>query len=318
MANESIKLGISFAHDQIRFIEAEVWNGKLNLTSIVQMPMPRPFDYAVIGDEKLIPRFSELLDKSLENFNEKVDSALVCIDRRLALKKTFAVDKNLSEDAVRKHIEWELEQALIAPRDEYNVGFEHIILPKSKSDVVVFAAIRKAIVTYIDEIFKKSRLSLQTIDLDVFASTRALEQTYGDKLNGVSALVEFWPTGIGYTILIDGAYAISTEKAVPGDDKKALLGDFAAEELAAVVNKEITRLVEYLEEELNVATLDRIFVAGEVVERSFVTELEKLQLSASVAFVEHFNNVHRQLNIESQMLIDEHAERFLSCFGMIL
>ncbi len=318
MANESIKLGISFARDQIRFIEAEVWNGRFNLISIVQMPTPGPFDLTIIGDEKLIPRFSELLNNSLENFTDGVDSAGVCIDRRLALKKTFAVDKNLSEDAIRKHIEWELEQALIAPRDEYNVGFEHIVLPRSKNDVVVFAALRKAVVSYIDEIFKKSRLSLQTVDLDVFSSIRALGHAYGDKLNGVSALVEFWPTGVGYTILVDGMYAISTEKPVSNDDKKALIGDIPASELASIVNKEINRLVEYLEEELNISNLDRIFVAGEEADRAVVSELEKLQLSASVDFVEPFNNVHRQLNIESQMLIDEHAERFLSCFGMIL
>ena len=44
MANESIKLGISFSHDTIRFIEAEEWNGKLNLTSVVQVPLPKVFE----------------------------------------------------------------------------------------------------------------------------------------------------------------------------------------------------------------------------------------------------------------------------------
>ncbi len=317
MTNESTKLGISLSREMIRFIEAEEVNGNLNLISVVQVPLEQSFDFSVLGKESLVPWFSEKIDQSLENFSAGVNHARLCIDRRLLLKKTFAADKNLSKDAVRKHIEWELDQALISPRDEYNVGFEHVILPGLKNDIVVFAAIRKALVAYIEDIFKKSRLSLDEIDLDLFASIRALGQAYADKLSGVSALIEFSEKDIGYTILVDGKYAISTENAVSGADDKATNSDLSASELAANANAELTHLLEYLEEELGISNIDRIFIAGEA-ERSLASELEKLQLSASVSFAEPFNNVHRQLNIESQMLIDEQAERFMSCFGMIL
>ena len=318
MAGESIKLGISISRDQIRFIEAEEWSGKLNIISVVQIAMPKSFDFSIIGDENLIPQFSSLIDKALENFSDKISTARVCIDRRLALKKTFAADKNLSDEAIRKHIEWELEQALIAPRDEYNVGFEHVSLKSSKNDIVVFAAIRKALVSYIEGIFKKSRLSLESIDLDLFASIRALDQAYSDKLKGVSALVDLSTTGIGYTILVDGLYAISTEKSLASDENKVAFEDLPVGELASIINSELNQLVEYLEEELNISNLDRIFIGGDKAGRSIVSELHSLQLSASVDIVEPFNNVHRQLNIESQMLVDEHAASFMSCFGMIL
>jgi len=317
MANESIKLGISLSRDMIRFIEAEVMNGNLNIISVVQVPLEQQFDFSMLGEENLVPHFSEKIDQSLDNFSAAINSARLCIDRRLVLKKTFAADKNLTQDAIRKHIEWELDQALISPRDEYNVGFEHVILPGLKNDIVVFAAIRKALVGYIEDIFKKSRLSLEEIDLDLFASIRALGQAYRDNLAGVSALIECSDKDIGYTILVDGLYAISTESAVSTEDDKATIADLSVGELAANVNAELTHLLEYLEEELGISNIDRVFIAGEA-ERSLASELEKLQLSAAVSFVEPFNNVHRQLNIESQMLIDEQAERFISCFGMIL
>ena len=318
MASESIKLGISISRDKIRFIEAEEWNGKINVTSVVQTTLPQMFDFSIIGDENIVPQFSSLIDKALENFNDKISSARICVDRRLAIKKTFAADKNLSEGAIRKHIEWELEQALIAPRDEYNVGFEHVSMQNSKNDVVAFAAIRKALVKYIEDIFKKSRLTLESIDLDLFASIRALNQAYADKLKGVSAMIDLSTSGIGYAILVDGLYAVSTEKSLAVDDSKFAIEDLPANELATKINEELKQLVEYLEEELNVSNLDRIFIGGEKAEREFVAKLQKLQLAASVEIVEPFNNVHRQLNIESQMLIDEQASSFMSCFGMIL
>lgn len=317
MKSESTKLGMSLSREMIRFIEAEEVSGILNIVSAVQVPLEQPFDFSMLGKENLVPRFSEKIDQSLENFSAGVKHVRLCIDRRLVLKKTFAADKNLTQDAIRKHIEWELDQALISPRDDYNVGFEHVVLQGTKNDIVVFAAIRKALVGYVENIFKKSRLTLEEIDLDLFASLRALVQAYPDKLAGVSALIECTETDIGYTILVDGQYAISTERAISTTDDKATRSDLTVSELAANVNAELTHLLEYLEEELGISTIDRIFIAGEA-ERSFASELEKLQLSASVGFAEPFNNVHRQLNIESQMLIDEQAEKFMSCFGMIL
>ncbi len=318
MANESIKLGIDLSREKIRFIEAEEWNDRLNITCTVQELLQKPFEFAVVGDEQLVPEISSLIDKAAESFHEHASEARVCIDRRLALKKTFAVDKRLSTEAISKHIEWELEQTLIAPRDEYNVGFEHIVLPTAKNDIVVFAAVRKALVSYIDRIFKTSRLTLKALDIDLFASIRALVRAYEDKLGGVSALVDLSGSGIGYALLVDGQYAISTEKSYATASDQTTADELSAQDLAAKVNSELKGLIEYLEEELGISNLNHIYICGEKAGREIVSELQGLQLTAAVDMVEPFQNVHRQLNIESQMLMDEYAPSFLSCFGMIL
>ena len=55
------------------------------------------FDFSVIGDDDYVPQIADLIDKTLENFSVNVTDAHVCIDRRLALKKNFAIDKGLIE-----------------------------------------------------------------------------------------------------------------------------------------------------------------------------------------------------------------------------
>lgn len=316
MANESIRIGIDFSKDMIRFIEAERWNGKMNLTNVLQAPLPTTFDYSTIGDVKLVPQFSDAIDKACESFNPKAKSARLCIDRRLAIKKTFAVDKGLSEDEIRQHIEWELEQLLIAPRDEYNVGFELTILDSKQSDIIVFVAVRKSLIRYLQDIFKKSRLELRGVDLDLFASERALEYAYPENLKGVSALIEFNHSGIGLTVLCNGKYALSNE--LPAVINQKEFQDLASADLVIPVQNELNKLLQNLQENLGISSVNRIFLSGESADKSLINDIERLFNDVPVMFVEPFKNMYRQLNIESQMLIDNHPENFLSCLGMVL
>ena len=294
MENESLRLGICFSQDTIRFIEAEVWNSKINITGIVQLAMPSPFDYSTIGDSNLIPQFANVIDKSLENFNSSIQSAKLCFDRKLTIKKTFAVDKGLSDKEIRQHIEWELEQLLIAPRDEYNVDYEHTELPNSQHDIVVFVALRKAIVSYIEEIFIKSRLNLTALDVDLFASVRALQNAYADKLKGLSAVVEYNKSGIGFSLLLDGKYVLSEELPLLIGDNKYY--DLPADDLASHSYSEIEKLVDRLQDKVP-PQLHRILVSGENAEHAILTPLEQLSHDSAVQLVEPFKNAHKQLNI---------------------
>lgn len=315
MTDESVKIGIEFAKDVIRFIEAERWNGKLNITNVQQVQLPHPFDYSAIGDEKLIPHFAEVIDRACESFNPKSKKTRVCIDRRLVMKKTIEVDKGFTENDIRQHIEWELDQLLIAPRDEFNVGFEHVILNTKQSDIIVFVAVRKALIRYLQDIFKKSRLELESVDVDLFAAVRALAHGYGHTLKGSSALLQFNRSGIGLTVLYDGKYALSGELSAVINDRD--YASLPSAELAIPVQTELNRLLKSLQDRLNFSALNRIFIAGDSADKAIVNELEHVYPATAVVVVDSFKNIYRQLNIESQMLIDNHPENFISCVGMV-
>ena len=316
MANESTKLGISFAHDKIRFIEVEDVADRQKLIGISEVQIPQVFDFSVIGDQTLVPQFADIIQKELENLQCKTPIARVSLDNRLAIKKTFAVDKELSQDDIRGHVEWELEQMLVAPRHEYNVGFEHNKISRAKSNIVIFAAIRKAIVKYIQDIFSKGDLSLQALDLDTFASIRALNHAYADKLKDVCALVDVGHSNVVYTLLVDGIYAFSKEGTHIKNAEQ--IKDMPAEELAAIAHEELQKLLESLEENLKISSLDRVYLAGDLGTDIIAQELEKLQYPTIVSLAEPFNNIQQQLNIDSQMLIAKMAARFMPCFGMVL
>jgi Tfp pilus assembly PilM family ATPase len=280
------------------------------------VPLPKPFDFAIVGDHDYVPQVSNLLDKTLENFSATISSARVCVDRRLALKKFIPVDKGLTAEEIKNHVEWELEQLLIAPRDEFNVDFDHIAIPNAKKDVVAFAAIRKAVVGFIVDIFQKSRLTLEFLDLDLFASIRALSMIDSDVNNGESALVEFGQAGVGISFLVDGLLAASSDLASTIDNQR--VDDLSTDALALAIHAELQKLTENVEENFLAMELERVFISGHIKDKSIVDQVQKLLPSAAVLLVEPFNHVHKQLNVESQMLIDNQGEQFLSCLGMVL
>ncbi|MDZ7369982.1 MAG: pilus assembly protein PilM [candidate division KSB1 bacterium] len=316
MDNETVRVGVDIGRDKIRFIEAEFWNGKLTVTNVQQYSFPVAFDFTTIGDSKFIPRFAEIIDKACETFSQKAKSAFVSIDRRLTIKKTFAVDKKLTDEEIRQHIEWELEQVLIAPRDEYNVGYEHSIIPMGKGDVVVFVAVRKALIGYLKEIFKKSRLTLETVDLDLFASLRALQFAYKETLNGLTVLLEFTRGGVGFSILSDGRYALSSEMppVVDGKDFYSL----SSAEMADILQKEIDKLLINLRDNLGLMNLNRIAVAGEAADKALLNDLEHIYPGSASFWVDPFATCYKMLNLESQRLIENYPQSFLACMGMVL
>ncbi len=316
MVNEGVRIGIELARNKIRFIEAESWNGRLNITSVQQSDLPTQFDFTTIGDPGMISRFSETIDQACTGFDPQHRQARLCIDRRLVIKKTFAVDKDMAEADIRQHIEWELEQLLTAPRDEFNVGYEHTVLNLGRNDVVVFVAVRKALIHYLQEIFKKSRLELESVDLDLFASIRALRYAHGDVVHGTTALLEFNRSGIGITLLHDGGYVLSDELPAVINEKDYTT--LPSAEVAVPLQAELHKLLQNIKDNLGILTLNRIVLAGECTDKALMSDLDHLFPRVPIIFAEPFNNSYRQLNIESQRVIDTYGQNFLSCLGMVL
>jgi len=316
MENESLKLGISFLHDKVRFIEAEELSGFLNIMSIVEGQLPVPLDFNVLGNSDQIPQFADVIDKTLDNLHSDVQTARVAVDRKLAIKKTFAVDKDLQDQEIRSQIEWELEQLLIAPRDEYNVGYEHVQLPHQfEKDIVVFVIVRKALVEYIQNIFRKTRLRLEILDIDLFSSIRSLLNSTHDAANGAKALIDVNNNHLGFSLLVDGNYAVSSE--LPSKVGDEPIEDMDMAERAGRMQNEIETMLQKIDQ-TGTINVDHIYLTGEACSDELTEELVKIQNRAAVSYVNPFQNIHRQLNIEAEMLIEKHPERFASAVGMVL
>ncbi len=312
MNNESLRLGISLTKNKIRFVEAEIWNDEISLLNVAEADLDTSFEMPVIRNNELVPRFATIIDNTINSSSLQASTARLSLGRRFALTKTVLLDKELEESKVRQHIEWELDQYLISPRDEHNVGFEYVSPPGIAKDIVVIVAVRKAVVKYIQEIFKKSVVSLDTIDLDIFSELRALKKGAEEIRHGLNAIVNISENGLNLVLLENGHFMISSEYLE--DDSGHLEG--TSSQIAQTIHSELNNLSQKMGRQN--AQISNIYFSGESVESSVLYEVGNIYNETTVRKANPFDNVHRQLNLEAEDFIQNIPEKFVASFGMVI
>ena len=312
MDNESLRLGISLTQNKIRFVEAEIWNNETSLLNVTEADLDTSFEMPVIRNNDLVPRFATVIDNAVNSSSLQARTARLSLGRRFALTKAVLLDKELEESKVRQHIEWELDQYLISPRDEFNVGFEYVSPPGITQDIAIVVAVRKSVVRYIQEIFKKTVVSLDTIDLDIFSEMRALKKGADEIQHGLNAIVNISDNGLNLVLLENGHFLISSEYLE--DENDQLEG--TSSQIAQTIHRELNSLAKKMGRQN--AQISNIYFSGESVESSVLYEVGNIYNETTVRKANPFDNVHRQLNLEAEDFIQNIPEKFVASFGMVI
>ena len=316
---DKVVLGTSIFGKKLRFVEAQKWDGKVQLQQAAEADLSVPLDYYAIGNRDLIPKFAEEIQNHLSENGLKAKQAQVALERRLVHLKRLQVDENLNDAEVRQHVEWELEQLLISSRDDYNVGYEEIAKTKAGFRNIVVVAVRKAIIHFLKDVFDLTPLELATVDVDLFAAIRGLRGEAAGVPQGTAALIEFHDRGVDFVLMHNGLYITSSELPTfrnEAEQEKVL--DGFGEDLAILVNDELTRLLKSFDSTLIPNMLEKIFLAGEKADSSIIPYLQNFQSTAEIVFADSFKNVKWDPMRDPSIVIKESAEKFLAAVGMVL
>jgi len=316
---EDILLGLNFSGNNLRAVEAEKREGLVHLITVAESRMEAPFDFSAIGAEEYISQFANNINSLVDRAGIRAKSARFALERRMVLLKRLVVDHEISDVELRQQVEWELEQLLVAPRDEYNVGFERIGPVSDKFDGVIIVAVRKAIIQYLKEIFNQTPLNLTVVDVDTFAAIRALWGDIDNSAQVLAVLIDFNKKGLFFTLVENGKYFLSSEVTASqqeGVDISHLNAN--SEEMAGFIADELSRLLQSAGNTYDPANIQNIFVAGENVDVEVISYLKERFNTAAVALADPFSNVRQRLDAESESLTKEKPEKFLAAVGMVL
>lgn len=316
---DDILLGLNFAGNSIYAVEAEKREGQIHLITVAESEMEYPFDFSAIGADEYVTSFANGINSLIDRVGIRSKAVRFALDRRMVLLKRLVVDRGLSDSELRQQVEWELEQLLVAPRDEYNVGFERLGPVSEKYEGVIIVAVRKAVISYLKEIFKQTPLNLTVVDVDIFAAIRSLWGDIEKASDGLSALVDFGKKSIFFTLVENGKYFLSSEISTSqseGSDLSRLNAN--SEELARFVEEELLRLVQGIGDYTVPQNLQQVFLAGEGVDMEIIPHLKQRFDAAMVGLADPFSNVRQRLDAESESLTKEKPEKFLVSVGMIL
>ena len=308
--NDNSVLGVSISRNDIRFVEAELWQDAPSITNVVEIQLDIPLDAKAVQNPELIPHFATLIDNAVDNSSLNARDARLSIYQDFALIKTFPVEAPLKNTEIRQHIEWELEQALISPRDHFNVGFE--LYPQANgSHVVVVAALRKSIVNYLQDIFKKSLVTLKSIDIDLTAELRALNSVSRPDLDGTNILVHY--DGLYFNLaLIKNSHFLSCLKSEIPLNTDVMSED--KEKAGTIIVNSMRDLCEHSGVELS--DIKTIYLSGHSLDDASFRNMHQI-VDQKVSKVNSFNSLNRQLNLESEEYVKKTPEKFLAAVGMV-
>lgn len=307
-------LGVHIDGNKLRMIEASKQSENIRLTTVAESTFAHPLEINIFDNDQLIPSFSDSIKRLVDEASIEAKDVRLALDRQMVILEKINVDQNLDDNQLKDHIEWELDQFLISTREEYNVGYEFVANFKKDISSVLVVSLRKKVVDYLKTIFENTPIDLNYVDLDIFSEIRGVREIL-TRTRGFSVIVHMKEAGFGFTILNEGKYFMSSESSMSQINQQDMN---SAPGLALTLNNEFKNLFEKLESQTKIRQFENVYLAGEKADPALIPHLKKLQETADIGFPNPFQNIQRELNPESELLIQEHPENFLAAIGMLL
>lgn len=314
---ETLKLGVTIEGNQLRLVETELENDQRVVRNIVETQLEIPFDFYVIGNNELVTRFSDAITEVTEKAQIQATEIFYALSQRLVLMKTLTIDPDITEMELKPHLDWEIAQFVISAREEYNIGYERLPVADGQDHKVVFVSVRSKIISDLKDIFSRTRFKLCMVDVDTFASIRAINANLNGNVK-TYALVELGEKGIFSYIAQNLQYLGSSEVTYPITAPGATESGAATNaELATLIAGELERILDRENARIKLRDLQEVYLYGDRLGDELVDQLNR-QLTIRV---QKANPFHRIKVRETPEIIDKirlRPDRFLVSVGMAL
>ena len=306
------RLGVYLYGNTLRIVEAQTENDTFKVVRIAETETDVPLDLKKLDDQTVYPAFVSAINNLVEKKGIMPGSANLALDHRMVIEQIISFDSDLNDSVLQEHLEWEMNQFLISPRDDYNIDYEQITSLKSGLDRYLVVAVRKKLIKFLTDVFNKSILNLTKIDLDKLAAVRALEKIQPQ--NGVVALVDCEDKNYDITLVYNGKFLLS--EAVNYSDNELQSED--VNQVSKDLNELLNRLVGRINDSIHMDSFHTVYFFGDKFNRKLLNEFEKLSNSYQAVYLNPFQELQLELDLESQNLVQQYSERFLYCLGMVV
>jgi len=265
-------LGISLVDDQLRIVEGHRGTGDdFRITRIAQGRSREPFSFKVVADKNMPRLFGEDITRLYQSQDFQVKRVAFSLDSDMVLVKRLDVDRDVADEHLQGHVQWEVEQFAISPTQKYIIDYEQLEAESTEElQKLLVVVVRKQVVRFLRHLFKNTDLQLSVVDVDVFSAHRALQVNYDYGTDENVSLVQVEDGRIRFAILRGRNFYLAQDVAAPA-------GTGAPDASAATVRlvaKELRRIV--LDHQLGkrVEDLSEIFLYGEGVDDQVLEGLQ--------------------------------------------
>jgi|GEM_PF-1142820 len=315
-------IGVSFAGNKLKLVEVESIGGQYQINRIIQKNANLSLniiEQSVKGDSAAVS-IGNLINDTLHLTELQINQATFSLDSQLVLIKKVPVDSDLPMQEIQNQVQWEAEQFVFHPIENYIIDYNHFIQSKDHPDAndLLIVMVRKSIIDFIQKIFDQTQLDLKIVDVDIFAAIRAVKSNYEYQRDEKIGLVDISNEGVKIILMTNGEYFVVTDFSFATAEhgkKTEIVPDDT--QLAKLIVKEFRKVLLDYQLGKRIEDLDRIFLYGEMVQPRLVESLQNLN-DVRITKVNPFRKVRFFSTDVDNEWVRNSPEMFAVCIGAAL
>ena len=306
-------MGLSFHPDQICLVEIQ--EGQVQ--AIGTRELVQSFDVDTLYDRGyFFENQDEIVQELIQNTGVKARETGVVLDGGMALIKKIPVALGLEEGAIKETMEWEADQFLISPREEYILDYQRLPFQTQMGNpVYVLILLRKRVLAGIRSLVRTCGLVLTDVDISVFSSIRTLLVNCDIGSEETSVIIDVQRQYATFIFIRQKEYFLSCRIHLhdSGSDviagKKSKVSDFLVKELRRLVFGH--RLGRGIED------LNRIFLIGSENIQNIFHDLSST-VSVPLEIANPFVKMNVAPSVSQSAEFNNYPERFAASMGAAL
>jgi len=314
-------VGVSISGQTIKLVEVEFLGGQYQIKKIVEKDANLSFDFhsAITQGEAAKRALADTLTEAIRSSRISAKKAAFTLDSQVVLVKKIPVDADLPEHEIKNQVQWEAEQFVFQPLDHYIIDYNHLRSGnRQEPDELLVVMVKRPVIDFLMDIFKRTPLALQIVDVDVFAAIRAIKANYEYKPEDKIGLIDLGWEGLKITMMTRGDYFLSTGFSFVGEQNgKKVLSIPDDEQLGKLISKELRRIILDYKIGKYIEDLDRIFFYGELVKPAVVENLQNFY-DVRINKINPFRKVRFNSVDAGDESIRNAPEKFVVCIGTAL
>lgn len=306
-------IGLAFTSEAIILANFQVDAGKKVLSNLDKIAYPFQYEENIIFLEDNIVRLSNILLNKFKALHINSPAVSISIESNLSLLKRIEIPHGLDEKEEFQHIQWDLNNSLINPVEEYFYLKTNNVYDRNTHKEVLVVAIRKNILEFFKSLINFSKLKLINLSTNNLAAELCFQNTFKENNEEINLLYKVNSDRIEFSCLLEKKLFMSEYIKLKPTNSRSI-DEILLEKITNYKNK----TENYFEHLTGSAKkVNNIFLYGMGFQDNFVERLSK-NVSTEVAIINPLININTSKNLDNfEMKLNELSE-FVESIGITL
>lgn len=301
-------LGLAFHPEYFSLVAAN----ETQIESLAVLELSRPFDLKSLRDGNwALHYYIETLTALYEKIGESGKQVNIVLDSSMALIKKIPIAMGLEEDMIKDQMQWEAEQLLISPLEQYNLVYERLpFAVPTGNPIYLQVLVRKKVIETVRKIVSEIGLQISEIDIDYFSIIRCLLYNYALAPKGLGVIIDLHREFIGLVFIRKQEYFLSNKLFLQDNSENTA-------ELVKAVLKDLRRIVFGHGLGKGIEDINHFFILDHVSNKEFIEEFGRT-VNVPVDAIQPFRKLSITSDLSQSTEYTLLPERFTTSLGLVL